>query len=195
MVLETSERDRVLLIGTLGYSYFQSKGVSTFEEACKHVASLPYARNTNKGDLLCILDEGRGTCSTKHVFIKTLADQLDIQSLKLYVGIFRMNKTVFPILGEILNESGLAFIPEAHTYLRVGETIYDYTMPENSIINFEGELMLEQEMDAMELNDLKVPFHREFIERWIQEENVPYTLNEVWEVRERCIQRLSEGNV
>jgi hypothetical protein len=191
-MLTSAEKNSKLRSGNIGYSYFESKGITTFQEACEHVASLPYGRNSNKADVLCILIEEKGTCSTKHVFLQRLAEDLDLNRVKLFIGVFRMNKFVFPKLDEILGESGLSYIPEAHNYLRVDGTIHDYTMPGNSAIQFEEELMFEQEMSAVELNDFKVPFHREFLQRWIETNNVPYSLDEVWDIRERCIQRLSE---
>ncbi len=192
-MLTTSEKYSELQVESLAYSYFQSKGISTFHEACKYVAGLPYARNTNKADVLCVLIEGKGTCSTKHVLLKNLAEDLGLNRVKLFIGVFRMNKSVFPILAPILEESGLSFIPEAHTYLRVEEAIYDYTMPENKTIDFARELLAEQEMRASELNNLKIPYHKKFLEHWIQKENIPYALDEIWDIRERCIQRLSEA--
>lgn len=64
----------------------------SFGQAAAYVRQLPYGRNADKNDILCVFADNRGTCSTKHALVKRLADENHIGNIKLMVGMFHMNK-------------------------------------------------------------------------------------------------------
>ena len=43
----------------------------SFEELIVKVKNLPYGRNANRYDFSLVLSENKGTCSSKHAFLKS----------------------------------------------------------------------------------------------------------------------------
>ena len=68
---------------------FRKLGAQTFEEACHLVNQMPYQRNRIKSDALRVLNEGCGTCSSKHEVIKRLAEELQLEACRLILCMFR----------------------------------------------------------------------------------------------------------
>ena len=76
--------------------------LQTFPQAAEHVHLLPYGRTAQLGDYSAVLDEGRGTCSTKHAFLAGLALEHEFDELELRLGIYFMNEENTPGVGEVL---------------------------------------------------------------------------------------------
>lgn len=52
-----------------------ARGISDFRAAGRYLQALPYGRTANRADFGAVLREGRGTCSTKHALLATLAHE------------------------------------------------------------------------------------------------------------------------
>ena len=85
-----------------------------FETLIEKVKNIPYGRNANRYDFSLVLSENKGTCSSKHAFLKDFADKNEIENVKLYIGIFKMNETNTPKLGDLLSNNKSKYIPKAH---------------------------------------------------------------------------------
>ena len=70
---------------------FLKNNIVDFNTACGFISSLPYKRNKNKNNLLCVFDEKTGTCSTKHAVLRKLAIENNRHEVKLILGIFKMD--------------------------------------------------------------------------------------------------------
>ena len=55
---------------------FIDLGIKSLHEACRYVHELPYGYNSNSDDLMILFKEKKGTCTTKHAVIGTLAQEL-----------------------------------------------------------------------------------------------------------------------
>jgi hypothetical protein len=171
----------------------RNRGIQTFAEACVFVQQLPYARNTDKTNPLCVLDENCGTCSTKHALLKTLADENGHPEIELVLGIFKMNAHNTPAVADTLKQYQLHEMPEAHNYLRFNGTRYDFTKPGFLPGRWEPDLLEEITITPQQITTFKVNHHRAFLERWLQEHpEIDYDINEFWFIREVCITALSE---
>ena len=73
-----------------------------FDELIEKVKNIPYGRNANRYNFSLVLSENKGTCSSKHAFLKDFADKNEIENVKLYIGIFKMNEVNTPKLGDLL---------------------------------------------------------------------------------------------
>lgn len=165
---------------------FLKLGISTFNDACLYIQNLPYRRNTNKADVFCVLNDKCGTCSTKHALLKQLADEMGLTEVKLMCGIFKMNAVNTPEVATTLKHYHLAYIPEAHNYLRFRNQVYDFT--KSTAINFQGDLLEEIEMQTGQINGFKVLYHQQFLQRWLNHHpEIRYTTSELWSIREQCI--------
>lgn len=168
---------------------FQEIGIKSFSEAMNFIKNLPYGRNSSKNDLTLVLAENKGTCSSKHALLKELAIENQHDEVILMLGIFKMNGNNTPKVKTTLAQNNLNYIPEAHNYLKINHKIYDCTTKNSSEINFVNDLILEIEIQPNQISEFKVQFHKEFLKNWIEDK--PFTLEEIWRIREQCIADLS----
>ena len=106
----------------------------TWEERVHFVKQIPYGRNTNRADFSLVITENKGTCSSKHAYLKEFADKNDIPNVVLVIGIYKMTECNTKI-GTILSKHNMDYIPEAHCYLKIEGTVVDVT---TSNSNFEA---------------------------------------------------------
>ena len=62
-------------------------GIDTWEDLLIYVKNISYGRNANREDLSLVLKENKGTCSSKHAFLKEIANLNKIPNVKLIIGI------------------------------------------------------------------------------------------------------------
>lgn len=172
--------------------YFIQLGYPQFATAANFIKNLPYQRNADKNDILSVVKDKYGTCSTKHAVLAALVAENN-QGLDLVLGVFKMDANYSNAVGEILAKYHLPYIPEAHNYLMLEGTRYDYTNTTSSPKDFEDKLITEQNITPNQITDYKVQFHKEVLQKWIEEENLPYSLAEIWAIREKCIAALSNN--
>lgn len=167
-------------------------GLNTFNSVCNHVKALPYGRNSERSDFTLVLTENKGTCSTKHAFLKQIAIENNKPTIMLCLGIYKMNNTNTKGVGEVLKQYNLNYIPEAHTYLKLNNTILDLTRTVDSEVTFKSSLLSEEMIMPRQIGDYKVNLHKNYLKRWIKEYNIPYTFKAIWDIREACIKALNQ---
>jgi hypothetical protein len=167
-----------------------STGLGDWNSLLSHIKNLPYGRNALRDDFSLVLKEGRGSCSSKHALLKTIADLNQIPNIQLILGIYKMTEKNTPGIGNILSDNNLTYIPEAHCYLKIGHHRYDLTTNDSDIRLLEPDILEEQAIEAEQVIDFKVDYHRQFIEKWLVEENINLDLNALWGIREQCIENL-----
>jgi len=118
-------------------------GLINFDTLYNYVIKLPYGRNSNRSDYKLILEEHKGTCSTKHAFLKAIAIENDIEDITLCLGVFKMNRDNTPKITAILDTYDIDYIPEAHCYLKVDNTIKDITFNDRKQPVFAASLLHE----------------------------------------------------
>ena len=166
---------------------FRKLGISDFSAACVYVHQLPYGRNARRGDFLSVLQEGKGTCSSKHGLLAQLAVLHGQDEIHLMVGIFLMSAKTHPQVSPVLEAHGLAMIPEAHAYFRYNGKRYDFTAAGKDIAAIEPFIVREQRCEPNQLNDWKPMIHRHYIDSWLKRQNHPFSPEALWEIREKCI--------
>ena len=170
---------------------FHNLEIHSFSDAMKYVKNLPYGRNSNRKDFALVLDEKKGTCSSKHALLKSLADENDHPKIKLILGIFKMNGINTPKVKETLEKFGIEYIPEAHNYLKINSVIYDCTTENSSEINFVQDLLEEIEINPEDVSSKKNVIHQRFLKNWCKENQLNF--EEIWSIREQCIRDLSSN--
>lgn len=170
----------------------RARGLHTFAAACAFVQQLAYARNTDKTNPLCVLNENCGTCSTKHALLKTLADENGYSNIQLVLGLFLMNGENTPAVAPVLVHYNIPEMPEAHNYLLYEGGRFDFTKPGFSPDKFVDDLLEEHVIEPDQISEYKVEYHRTFMQRWLQlHPEIPYDAVEYWAIREQCIAALS----
>lgn len=168
------------------------KGVTTWNDLVKIVKNLPYGRNENRSDLSLVLEEQKGTCSSKHAFLKKIAELNDLKNVKLILGMFKMNSKNNPKLKLILERENLEYIPEAHCYLSINNIKLDLTNSKSDFSKIENDIISETEIHPEQVNQYKVEYHKEFLKNWLKNEDSKLTFENLWKIREECIKQLEE---
>lgn len=164
-----------------------------FISASEFVRNLPYLRNANKENELCVLADNGGTCSTKHTLLKRLADENNFSEIKLILGIFKMNSQNSPKISKVLEQYLLKEIPEAHNYLRLDSEVLDFTRRNAKPEDFVKDLMEEIEIGPSQITTFKIAYHQKFIEKYLKENpQIPYSSQKFWKIREECILALQQ---
>ena len=163
-----------------------------FIELIEKVKHIPYGRNSNRYDFTLVISENKGTCSSKHAFLKDFANKNNIPNIKLYIGIFKMNEENTSKIFPLLSENQINYIPEAHCYLKVDGIPLDITTSESFYAKIKNDILEEIEIKPIQVANYKVNYHKDFLKKWIIETNQNKTFNEIWTIREKCIQKLSE---
>lgn len=174
-------------------SEFAKYQCSDLQSAFDFIRYLPYGRNSDKSNLLTIFKDQKGTCSTKHAVLKLLLDEQEFIRFQLILGIFRMDEAYHSGVGEILKQYKLPYIPEAHNYLKFQDEILDFTNSDSTPDKFRNKLIFEVPITPTQITDYKVAKHKQMIQHWLDTEQwIPYNSDEIWDIRELCIRKLSE---
>ena len=173
---------------------FVDRNILTFNQATLFVKELAYGRNADKNNLASVFADNCGTCSTKHALIKRLADENNFETVKLIVGLFRMNKINTPEISATLLQNNLEFIPEAHCYLKIEELILDLTKINSKPTDFLDDLIEEIEISPEQITEYKVNYHKNYLVTWLDNnKQINLSLNDIWKIREQCIQDLANN--
>ena len=165
-----------------------AKGIVSFKELASTIRSLPYCRTSDPGQITLVLEEGCGTCSSKHAFLAQVAMECDYP-IQLMMGIYEMNEENTPGVGSVIKAAKLSCIPEAHCYLMGDSMRLDLTRPENPILP-KLEFLKEEALQPNEAARVKTEKHKLFLKKWIIAEKISITFDELWAIRERCIANL-----
>ena len=172
-------------------AYFKERGIESFDSACEWVRTLPYKRNSTKTDPFIVLKESCGTCSSKHELIKRLADENGITDCVLVLCMFKMSSYNTPKVKGVLDDKGLEYIPEAHTYIQLDGEVNDLTFPEKPALLYLEDVLFTEEITADQIQEYKVERHKKYLKKWVEDGNVHYSFEELWEIREECIRVLA----
>jgi hypothetical protein len=92
------------------------RGITSFQAACGIVHRLPYGYNSERDDLFALFKEGKGSCTTKHAVIASLAAEIGLPVVKT-IGIYAMTEAIVTGTQAILDAFDLPFIPMVHCFL------------------------------------------------------------------------------
>lgn len=169
--------------------------ISRFSELCAYVHALPYGRNTNRNDFYQVFSESRGSCSSKHGLLATVAEAHQQSEIHLMVGLFLMSGRTHPVLTDLLAAHHLNAIPEAHAYFRCDGNRYDFTFPGKDISSLESFIVREQRCEPNQLIDWKPMIHKHYLDSWLKRQTSGHTAEQIWDIREQCIALLSENQL
>jgi hypothetical protein len=170
---------------------FRAAGVSDMVGAAGLIRRLPYGRIADRNQFWLVLEEGRGTCTTKHALLSELSREQGI-AVQLTLAIYEMSEANTPGVGAVLGKYGLACIPEAHCFLRYESARVDVTgVPAGAepIDRF----LHEEPITIEQIGAYKIDRHRRFLAEWLARRAGPPALglDEAWRIREECIAALS----
>ncbi len=171
---------------------YEIKNNVKFENLIERVKHIPYGRNANRHDFSLVISENKGTCSSKHAYLKNFANHNNIPNVKLYIGIFKMNEENTSKISPLLSENQIHFIPEAHCYLKIDGIPLDVTTSDSFYDKIKDDILEEIEIEPYQVAEYKVNYHKEFLKKWIIETNQTKNFEQIWSIRENCIRKLAE---
>ncbi|HYM15309.1 MAG TPA: hypothetical protein VEZ14_07095 [Dehalococcoidia bacterium] len=173
---------------------FRALGCHDLRAAATRVWTLPYGRNRDPLDELCVLKQRRGTCSTKHALLARLIDEETIAGIELRLGIYEMSEANTPGVGATLARHGLTSIPEAHCCLVARGARVDLTRAHGAAAEPIGPFLAEQTIRPEQIGEHKRAFHRRFLAARAQARDYgALTADDLWAIREECIAALAEA--
>ena len=110
---------------------FLELGIESFHTACRYVHELPYGYNSNREDVMILFQENKGSCTTKHGVIATLAEEIDLPIGKT-VGIYALTEDIVTGADQILSKYALPYLPMIHCFLESGDRRVDLTEGNNN---------------------------------------------------------------
>ncbi len=110
---------------------FLELGIKTFRGACDYVHKIDYGYNTNYEDKMILFKEKRGSCTSKHAVIASLAEELEIPLYK-HVCIYKLTEEITTGVNEILKNYEIPYVPMAHCFLVYDKFKYDLTEGNNN---------------------------------------------------------------
>lgn len=170
-----------------------SKGISNWATLVRNIQELPYGRNQSRIDFSLVIKENKGTCSSKHALLKQVADLNNIPNVDLVLAIYKMNDKNTPGIDLSKVTRKLAYIPEAHCYLKVNNESLDITTPNSSITRIENDIISETIIKPEQVGQYKIDYHQKFILDWITQNEIKLSFDQVWQFREQCIANLSKN--
>lgn len=79
-----------------------------WQETINLVKHIPYGRNSNRTNFSLVISENKGTCSSKHAFLKDFAIKNKIPNVQLIIGIYKMNELNTNI-GTTLSDNNISY--------------------------------------------------------------------------------------
>lgn len=166
-------------------------GVVTWEDLIRCVRNFHYGRNSNRSDVSLVWYERKGSCSSKHAFLKHIADLNSIPNVELMLCLFKMTPQNTQKVGAVLEQNDLNYIPEAHCYIRFNSEAIDVTTQNSSFASIQPDILEEQSIQANQVVDYKVNYHKQFMKEWVEMHHPEKSFEDLWRIREECISALS----
>jgi hypothetical protein len=163
-------------------------GITTFAQLVHHVSTIPYGRTTSKSPLATLV-ENRGTCSSKHRLLAEVAQEFQHFEVTLVVGIYEMSEDNTPGVGVVLDAARLDSIPEAHCYLKVDDSRFDFTGLPVGLKSLFQSLVSETVVSPVQLIEDKKRLHIEILRTWANRHDL--SIDDAWIIREACIDALA----
>lgn len=167
-------------------------GVVSWDDIVRSVQCFHYGRNSDRNDLNLVWYERKGSCSSKHAFLKHVADLNGVPQIDLILAFYRMNESNTPGIGNVLADNGLSFIPEAHCFLKVKGKELDITTKQSEFKRYENDILETRVIKATDVIENKVTWHKEFMKNWSIQSQQSKSFDELWTIREACIENLEK---
>ncbi|WP_232829150.1 hypothetical protein [Aureibaculum luteum] len=170
----------------------RNSGVKSWKDLIDTVKRIKYGRTSKRSDLELVWTEQKGTCSSKHAFLKKVADLNKIPNVKLMLCMFKMNTVNTPSIGNALDGQPITYNPEAHCYLSIEEENIDITSSKSSFSKIKDDIIKEIEIVPEQVFQFKIDYHKDFLKKWILKEKCNLSFDQVWIIREKCIENMSK---
>ncbi|MEJ5357880.1 MAG: hypothetical protein WHT06_04335 [Desulfobacterales bacterium] len=174
---------------------FLRREIRRFHDACRWVHELPYGYNSDRDERMILFRENKGTCTTKHAVIGTLAAEQGLDVRK-NVGIYAMTEEIVTGTKRLLDRFGLPYIPMVHCFLVHERFRVDLTEGNRNGKNrpIEGFLHVEEVPAAISGKEEYLLYRRVLAEKILRRpELAGVDLRRVLQAREEGLKLLKEN--
>ncbi len=181
-----------LLYNSVGHlsSQARDRGLENLQELIDYLRSIPYGRSSTRGQLDLVIKENKGTCSSKHALLAAIAIEQGWDFVELILCIYKMDEDNTPGVGVVMHEAGLAYLPEAHCYIKIQDRALDITFDNSNIDRLRPYIIEELSIKPDMVGIWKADYHKEYIKEWTKSEHPKRLWTEMWSLREACIRAL-----
>jgi hypothetical protein len=171
---------------------FLSKGIIDFSTVIHAIRHLPHGRISDRNNPLLVLEEKKGTYSSKRTLLALLAHENERPEVQLMEIPFEMNEKNTPSAANVLSDYGLIFIPELYNYLHVGNIAVDATAAHFSN-KYSAYRTAKYFISPFRSADEKISIYKNHINNWQTKNGVAfrYPAQHLCDIREECISTLS----
>lgn len=171
---------------------FLKKKLTTFHTAINHVYTLQYTPPSEPFNFKLVLDEERGTCSTKHALLVSLAQELNLP-IQLGLGIYPLTPLMFPIIKDILKQYNIPYIPESHNFMVFNNQLLDITFPGACTLLSPNALIETETILPQQITTYKAEKHKQYLNKWFNENDFSFTPEVFYKARQLCIEALGDA--
>lgn len=168
-------------------------GVVTWEDLVRCVKNFHYGRNANRSDLSLVWYERKGTCSSKHAFLKYIADLNAVPNVELILCVYKMKGENTEKVGTVLNEHEIAYLPEAHCFIRQNGEAMDVTTKSSDFSRIQDDILEDQVIEPKQVDTFKVEYHKAYMKKWGELNHPTLPFEELWTIREKCLSQLGNA--
>ncbi len=81
---------------------------------------------------------------------------------------------------------------EAHCYLKIEGKRTDITTFQSDFEKLEEDIIQELEIQPEQVAEFKVEYYKDYLKKWVLENNIERNFDDIWRIREKCISNLTE---
>jgi hypothetical protein len=166
--------------------------ITSMHQALNWVHALPYGRNKDRADYRLVLQEKRGTCSTKHALLVALAGEQKIQLVLKFV-VIKLDATIDPRVTPFLDKLEIDYLPEAHCIVSYNDIDFDLTFPHLTPFPNTDNVLAHYVIEPEDIGEKKLNMHKQYLKGWIQDKT-NLSFEKLWATREEWIHYLSANN-
>lgn len=156
------------------------------------LADLPYRRISDPQRPTLVITENCATCSSKHALAHLLSQEQGWHHIQLELVLFKMGSHNTPVLSSVFKSTTINWVPEAHCRLLVDNEPLDLTFGFNRFYIHSDDIIERELCSAEMISRHKTTWHQRKIKEWMATQKVQTEFEQIWKLREACIQQLSK---
>ncbi len=169
---------------------FMDRKITHFSDAVAYLRTLPYRRTSVSRDLTSVITDSGGSFTARNALLVQLSREQGFKDVSLSLCTHEFDRNC-PEVGAILDEQGLASLPEAQACVQYQGQMF--TVADRSLC-LEAEVLSEIEIAPAQISTFKRRYHQNYLSNWIQLERLDqlWSVETLWGVRSRCLDQVAQ---
>ena len=170
-------------------SLFIDRKIMHFSDAVAYLQALPYRRTSASRDLSSVITDSGGSFTARNALLVQLSREQGFNEVSLSLCTHEFDRNC-PELSAILDEQGLAGLPEAQACIQYQGQMF--TVADRSLC-LEVEVWSAIEIAPVQISTFKRRYHRNYLSNWMQLERLDqlWSVEKLWGIRSRCLEQVA----